>query len=70
MYILFIIFYKSSAVSSKRKSSTPIYKIPSSSNLGTMLFLTITIFLNESPVLLKDSVSCTYFSLVSTSSAD
>ena len=65
-----VYFYKSSVVSSNRKSSTPIYKIPSSSNLGTILFLTITTFLNESPVLLNDSVSCTCFSFVSTLSAD
>ena len=46
--------------SSNKKSSTPIYKIPLSSYLGIIWFLTTTIFLNESSIFFKDAVSCSF----------
>ena len=63
-------FYKSMIASFSKKSSTPIYKIPSLSCLGIMCFLTITIFLNESSIFLSDAVSCSLFSLLSTFKTD
>ncbi len=63
-------FYKSMISSLSKKSSTPMYKIPSLSCLGIMCFLTMTIFLNESSIFLSDAVSCSLFSILSTFKAD
>lgn len=63
-------FYKSIIDSLSKKSSTPMYKMPSLSCLGIMLLLTITIFLNESSIFLSDAVSCSLFTVLSTFKAD
>lgn len=65
-----ILFYFLSESSSNRKSMTPMNKIPFSSLYGIIWSLTITIFLKESWMRFNEWISCSYFSLESTCSAD